>query len=147
MNLPYGITASATVNGQFTSYVLPQSQQWVLGGFGNLSAWLPAVLIGDSVALARATVNAPPFQWEGFTFSAGGFAEVGMSRLEQRREGEPYTRGLGDVGLQLSGSTTKGTSLTLAYGWPVWYRNIDGVIRDNVERERANLYFTLNQSF
>jgi hypothetical protein len=29
----------------------------------------------------------------------------------------------------------------------VWYRNVDGVIRDSVDRNRAYLYFTLNQAF
>jgi len=147
LGLPYGLSAGVAINGQHTSYVLPQSQQWVLGGFGNLSAWLPAVLIGDSGALGRVTLSSPTWQWNAFTFTASGFGEAGMSRLEQRGVGEPYTRGLGDAGFSISGSTTTGTSLTLAYAWPVWYRNIEGVVRDNADRTRANLYFTLNQSF
>ena len=145
--LPYGLSAGIAINGQYTSFVLPQSQQWVLGGFGNLSAWLPAVLIGDSGALGRVTLSSPTWQWSTFTFNASGFGEAGMSRLEQRGAGEPYTRALGDAGFSISGNTAKGTSLTLAYAWPVWYRNIDGIVRDNVDRNRANLYFTLNQSF
>jgi len=92
-------------------------------------------------------LSSPTWQWSTFTFNASGFGEAGMSRLEQRGAGEPYTRALGDAGFSISGNTAKGTSLTLAYAWPVWYRNIDGVVRDNVDRNRANLYFTLNQSF
>jgi len=145
--LPFGITAAASVNAQMTDAVLPQAQQWILGGFGNLSAWLPAVLIGDSGALGRLVLTSPPFAWGAFTFSGGGYAEAGVSRLEQRGIGEPHTRGLGDVGLTLSAGTTTGTSLTLTYGFPVWYRNVEGAIRDSADRNRAHLYFTLNQSF
>jgi hypothetical protein len=92
-------------------------------------------------------LSSPTWQWNVFTFTASGFGEAGISRLEQRGVGEPYSRGLGDAGFSIAGSTTKGTSLTLAYAWPVWYRNIQGVVRDNADRTRANLYFTLNQSF
>jgi hemolysin activation/secretion protein len=145
--LPLGISAAASVTAQMTDATLPQAQQWILGGFGNLSAWLPAVLIGDSGALARVVVSSPPFSWSVFTITGGAYAEAGISRLEQRGPAEPYTRGLGDVGLTLSGSTTTGTSLTLTYGFPAWYRNVDGAVRESVDRNRANLYFTLNQTF
>jgi len=145
--LPYGITAAASVNAQMTDAVLPQAQQWILGGFGNLSAWLPAVLIGDSGALARLVVSSPSFAWSVFSFSGGAYAEAGVSRLEQRGNGEPYTRGLGDLGLSLSATTTTGTSLALTYAFPVWYRNVEGAIRESADRNRANLYFTLNQTF
>lgn len=147
ITLPLGITAGAALTAQHADVTLPQAQQWILGGFGNLSAWLPATLVGDTGTLLRATLNTPPFQWGAFSISGGAFAEGGVSRADARRDGEPYTRGLGDLGLSLSGSTTTGTSLTLAYGWPVWYRNVEGAVRDSVDRSRAHLYFTLNQAF
>lgn len=147
LTLPAGYTAGAALTAQQSDVTLPQAQQWILGGFGNLSAWLPATLIGDTGVLLRATANTPPFQWGAFSISGGAFAEGGVSRADIRREGEPYSRGLADAGLSLSGSTTTGTSLTLAYAWPVWYRNIDGAVRESVDRSRANLYFTLNQTF
>ena len=145
--LPYDITAAATITAQHADATLPQAQQWVLGGFGNLSAWLPAVLVGDSGVLGRATVASRSYQWGGYSISAGGYAEAGMARLDHRGRGEPYTRGLGDVGLTLTGSAPFGTTLTLAYAFPVWYRNVEGAVRQSVDSNRANLYFTLNQTF
>lgn len=146
-SLPAGFSAGATINAQVSDDTLPQAQQWILGGFGNLSAWLPATLIGDTGALGRATLSTPPMQWGAFSFSGSAFAEAGISRPDQRPAGDPYTRGLADLGLSVVGSTTTGTSLTLAYAWPVWYRNVEGAIRESVDRSRAHLYFTLNQTF
>ncbi len=145
--LPYDVTAAAMITAQHADSTLPQAQQWVLGGFGNLSAWLPAVLLGDTGALGRATVSTKAYALGGYSLSAGAYAEAGVARLDQRGRGEPYTRGLGDVGLSLTGSTPFGTTLTLAYAFPVWYRNVEGVVRQSVDSNRAHLYFTLNQAF
>lgn len=145
--LPYDAIAAATITAQHADSTLPQAQQWVLGGFGNLSAWLPAVLLGDTGVLGRATVSSKAYAWGGYSLSAGGYAEAGVARLDQRGRSEPYTRGLGDVGLSLTGSTPFGTTLTLAYAFPVWYRNVEGAVRQSVDSNRAHLYFTLNQTF
>ncbi|MFO1316118.1 MAG: ShlB/FhaC/HecB family hemolysin secretion/activation protein [Burkholderiales bacterium] len=146
-SLPAGFAASVTVSGQYTEDTLPQNQQWVIGGFGNLTAWLPAVLVGDSGALARLSVNTPAYRWGDFGLSGTAFAEGGLSRYSERPAGDPVTRSLADVGLALTGSATFGLTATLAYAWPVWYRNVSGAVRDSVDSNRANLYFALNQSF
>lgn len=146
-SLPAGFSASATISGQYTEDTLPQNQQWVIGGVGNLSAWLPAVLVGDSGALARVAVNGPGYRWGDFGVSGSAFAEAGMTRFSFRPAGDPVTRSLADVGLSVSGATTFGLTATLAYAWPVWYRNVSGAIRESADSNRANLYFTLNQSF
>jgi hemolysin activation/secretion protein len=145
--LPAGYTAGVTLSGQYADSTVPQNQQWVLGGFGNLTAWLPAALVGDSGALARVTVNSPGWAWEGagMTLSAGAFLEGGIARLHNRPVGDPVTRGLGDVGLSVSGVVHTGTSLSLAYGWPVWDRNLPEKEVEALSRSR--LYFSLNQSF
>ena len=147
LGLPAGFSASAAVNGQRTDDTLPQNQQWVLGGYGNLSAWLPAVVVADSGALARGTVTTPPWRWGEFSFSGSAFAEAGWGRFSYRPVNDPYSRALADGGLSVSAFAASGTSATLAYAWPFWYRNIEGREREAVDRSRANLYFTLNQSF
>jgi hemolysin activation/secretion protein len=145
--LPAGFTAGATLSGQYSDDTLPQNQQWVAGGLGNLSAWLPAVLIGDTGALARLSVTSPPYRWGEFGISGAAFAEAGFSRFSYRPVGDPTTRALADAGLSVSGTTSFGTNVTLAYAWPVWYRNVEGAARNVADQARANLYFTLNQSF
>ncbi|MCC6193136.1 MAG: ShlB/FhaC/HecB family hemolysin secretion/activation protein [Burkholderiales bacterium] len=143
--LPEGFSATLTANGQYADATVPQNQQWVLGGLGNLSAWLPAVLVGDSGVLTRATVNTRPLEWKGASLTATLFAEAGTVSTYFRLPGAPGDRGLGDVGLSVSGSLPGGTSLLLAYAWPVWYRNIPQSEREDLFR--ARLFFNLNQSF
>ena len=71
----------------------------------------------------------------------------GVARFAYRPAADPQTRSLADVGLSLTGSTSFGLTATLAYAWPVWYRNVEGAIRDAADANRANLYFSLVQSF
>jgi len=145
--LPYDTTGVLAVTAQYADTTLPQSQQWILGGFGNLTAWLPAVLVGDTGALARATLTSSPYVWKGLSLSGGAFAEAGVAQLHYRGNNEPSWRGLGDLGLTLTGSSPLGTTLTLSYGFPVWYHNVDGAVRKSIDSNTAHLYFTLNHAF
>ena len=145
--LPWGFTTGASLNGQYTNATLPQNQQWVMGGLGNLSAWLPAVTVGDIGLLGRASLSAPAYRWSEFSFNGALFVEAGVTRLNEPPILEPWAKGLGDVGISISGSTATGTSLTLAFAQPVWYWHISETARESVNRARANLYFSVNQSF
>jgi hemolysin activation/secretion protein len=143
--LPQGFSAALNVNGQWADATVPQNQQWVLGGLGNLTAWLPAVLIGDMGSLARASVSMPAREWMGVTVSGGVFVEGGIARSYYTLPGVPVTRGLADAGLNVSASLKGGTSLLLAYAWPIASRNLDPDALDRLDR--SHLYFSLNQAF
>ena len=143
--LPLGYTAGVTWTGQWANANLPQNQQWVLGGFGNLTAWSPAVLAGDIGMLARASLYTPAWQWSGLSVTGGAFAEAGIVRPSYAAIGAPISRGLGDAGLSLSGSMKPGTTLTMAYAWPLWSRNLDQKALDGLNH--AHLYFSLSQTF
>jgi hemolysin activation/secretion protein len=143
--LPEGYTLAASLSGQYADDTVPQNSQWVIGGLGNLTAWLPAILVGDSGALGRLAVSTPSRSWGRFSYSGNVFVEAGMVRSHYRPLNEPTTRALGDAGLSLTGNIDTGTSIVLAYAWPVWYRNVD---RNAINVQgRANVYFSLNQSF
>ena len=133
------------LSGQYADVTVPQNQQWVLGGFGNLTAWLPAVLVGDSGSLGRVTLQSPGFSWNGYGVSGSAYLEAGIVRLHLTPGNFPKTRSLADSGLAVSGTTPFGTTAALAYAWPIASRNVD---LDALNRQsRANLYFTLSQSF
>jgi len=143
--LPMGYSAGLTWTGQWADTTLPQNQQWVLGGFGNLTAYTPAVLVGDSGTLTRANLGTPGWQWSDLSVTGGAFFEAGIVRRHYAADGTPVSRGLSDAGLSLSGSMKTGTSLTVAYAWPLWSRNLEQKAVD--ELSRAHLYFSLNQTF
>jgi len=143
--LPYGLNASASLSAQFADSTVPQNQQWVVGGFGNLTAWLPAVMVGDSGGLARLALGSPTWAWQGYSASGSLFVEAGSVHLHYVPANNPFTRTLGDAGLALAGATPFGTTLSVGYAWPIYSRNVD---REVIDRQyRANVYFTLNQSF
>ncbi|MEO8754465.1 MAG: ShlB/FhaC/HecB family hemolysin secretion/activation protein [Casimicrobiaceae bacterium] len=142
--LPAGYTFGASFNAQWADSTVPQNQQWILGGLGNLSAWLPAVVIGDMGTLGRVAVNSPSWSWEGVSVSGSAFVEAGLTRFHFTAPTIPVTRTLADAGISITGSVSGGTSLTLAYALPVYYRNID---RDLADAQRAQVFFSLTQSF
>jgi len=143
--LPKGFSFGFTWSGQWADATVPQNQQWVLGGFGNLSAYLPAVLVGDSGGLGRLNLSTPPVAWGWLSVAGGAFVETGMARLKYLQVGPNQWRGLADAGLSVSGTVTTGTSLTLGYAWPIASHNLKSEVLDALPK--ANLYFSLNQSF
>jgi hemolysin activation/secretion protein len=143
--LPMGYAAGLSWSGQWADATVPQNQQWVLGGFGNLTAWLPAVLVGDIGTLARASVSTPAWTWSGLSLTGGAFVEGGTAQRHITPIDTPVSRGLADAGLSVSGNLKGGTSLLVAYAWPIASHNLG---QDALDRlDRAHLYFSLNQSF
>jgi hemolysin activation/secretion protein len=142
--LPAGYLFNFSLNGQWADSTVPQNQQWVLGGLGNLSAWMPAVVVGDMGGLGRASVNTPSWTWDKFSVSAAAYVEAGIARFYYTPPDFPTTRSLADAGVSLQGTVAGGTSLTLAYAVPVYYRNVDRQIADP---QRSQVYFSLSQSF
>jgi hemolysin activation/secretion protein len=144
-NLPYEVQFSLSLSGQYADATMPQNNQWVVGGYSNLTAWLPAVLVGDGGLLARAVLQSPGWGYAGYTVGANAFAEAGTVVSHYTPFDKPYSRLLADAGLSVTGNTPFGTSLSVAYAWPIASRNVD---LDAINTAaRANVYFTLTQSF
>ena len=106
--LPFGVSAGIAWSGQWADTIMPQNQQWVLGGFGNLTAWLPAILVGDSGTLLRATVQSPPWRWKEVSVSGNAFVEAGLVNTHYTPAGKPANRAASDAGLSVSGSIQGG---------------------------------------
>lgn len=93
---------SLEVSAQFSHDILPEQQQWVLGGPDVLAAYLPGFAVGDRGAAARFTAHwrglrTGPVEWR-----PAVFAEYGGARFNPGVEERPTgTVRLGDAGLQL----------------------------------------------
>ena len=95
---------------------------------------LPAVHAGEDNTIRLALIG------------CGGRGSGAVGDALSVPDGGPVFRGgLSDAGLSLSGSVKPGTSLTLAYAWPLWTRYLEQKAVD--ELNHANLYFSLNQAF
>ncbi len=144
-SLPENYSLTLNWSGQWADATMPQNQQWVLGGFGNLTAWLPAALVGDSGTLVRLTAATPTWNWQGLSVSGNAFYEWGLVSLYYTPEGAQTTRGASDAGIGLNFKYATGTSATVAFAYPIASRNVE--ISTLNKLGRANVYFSLNQSF
>lgn len=94
-------TAGVELSGQYSAQNLPQQQQWVLGGPGMLSAWLPGVTVGDIGALLRIETG-PDLDLAGLSVAPRLFAEIATWKL--KTESADDTAGeswLADAGAEL----------------------------------------------
>lgn len=142
-NLPRGWNFNFTANGQWALDTLPQNQQWVLGGFGSLSAWTPGNLSGDGGYLLRAVMQSPSWQWGNWQVNAQGFAEQGAVTNHYKPQGSFGWQMLADVGFGLTFTAPWKTTLSLSAARPVANKNVTAT---TLSSQRA-LYFVLQQPF
>ena len=143
-SLPLGMTLSLNASGQGAFDTLPQQQQWVLGGFGSLSAWYPGVLTGDSGYTGRMLLQSPAYHHYGFTLNGNLFAEVGgVTTTYLAPHSNPW-QSLSDVGIGVNLQSRWGTTLSVMSAIPVGWNNVSAPLRSS---DRVVAYFVLQQSF
>jgi hemolysin activation/secretion protein len=143
-SLPLGISAIFNASGQGAFNTLPSQQQWILGGFGNLSAYYPGILAGDSGYSARFQLQSPAWRYKGFQLSSNLFAELGATTLTYLAPHTNPWQSLSDVGLGVNLTSPWGTSLTAMSAIPTGYNNVSKAIRRS---SRIDAYFVLSQNF
>lgn len=124
-------------SAQITDNRLPEQQQWVLGGVGNLHAWLPGVAVGDSGWLTRLELRSPDWTSGDGRLRVRAFAEAGSSRTENRGSGAPEIR-LADAGLALDWHYQDWADVQLAAALPISESGVDQATLDELE---ADFYF------
>lgn len=131
---------SLGMTGQLTTNRLPEQQQWVLGGPGNLYAYLPGAAIGDVGSLLSLKLHRVAFGYHGIGFEPSAFAEYGVSRLTRDGgvQGSERTAVLGDVGVKLSVILSRFFNLTFSATQEVYASDRDTLA---VNAERGLLYF------
>lgn len=146
--LPAGFNLAVALSGQvgeLNDYErLPSNQQWVLGGFGNLTAWYPGIVSGDSGYLARMVATGPLWTWGEFNVSPSAFVEAGGSRTNYIYPDVPNSQFLSDYGIGLTSTAFRRGTINMAYAWPWRTRDAGPLI---VNDSRARLYFNVALSF
>lgn len=145
--LPADLLASIEVKSQFsTNDRLPQQQQWVLGGPGNLSAFLPGVLVGDTGAYGRFQIDLP--RWHVLTrpFRISLFVEAGSASFEGSNPPSGLTerRTATDAGIKLQFSPVEHIEVTGYVAEPLSTSHIP---ESRLEEVEADVYFTINATF
>lgn len=140
--LPKGFSANLTASGQWGLDTLPGNQQWVVGGYGSLSAFSSS-LSGDGGYLLRAVLQTPPWSWRGWQVALQGYWEQGAVTTHYTPVNTPAWRMLADVGVGLTFTSPWKTSLSLLAARPVAQKNVSAAV---FESQRA-VYFVLQQPF
>lgn len=143
--LAHGLSAQFDLSGQLTPDILPSYEQWVLGGWRSLSAWLPGTLVGDrgySVRLAVQGPSWPPV--DNLKLHAGVFAEYAAARYSYAPAGGPGWQRLADVGADLALDLPHpGAHALFAYARPMAHSNVPYDVRRH-QRAHAFLYLQLD---
>jgi hemolysin activation/secretion protein len=142
-NLPRGWTSSLSGSAQWALDTLPQNQQWVLGGYGSLSAWTPGLLVGDGGYLLRGQLATPPRSWRGWQVAANGFIEQGAVTFHYMAAGLPAWSMLADAGVGLTLTSPWKTQLTLSAARPIASKNVTATTMAS----QRSLYLVVQQSF
>lgn len=142
-SLPFGLSASLSANGQGSFNTLPSQQQWVLGGFGNLSAWYPGIIVGDSGYSARAQLLSPAWDFHGFTAQANLFTEAGGTH-NIYAPGSPPWQSLSDAGVGVNLQSPWGTHFAVISAVPVGWNHVTQAVRQS---DRVDAYFVISQNF
>ncbi len=122
---------------------LPQQHQWVLGGFGGLSAWLPGALLGDSGYLANVGLQREWQRW-GINFSGAIFAEYGAAWFEDTTSALGDKQSASDAGLRLTAAGGGGVSSDFIIATPLSDSVADTERLDNL---RSDFFWRLTLSF
>jgi hypothetical protein len=101
--LPLADSGNLRLNAmaQFANEQLPQQQQWVLGGMGSISAYLPGVLSGDSGYYGKLDY-AKTVTVLGIEVEPEIFVEYGAAWFENASGLEGETRSIVDAGVKFS---------------------------------------------
>lgn len=142
--LPAGFELAAQVAGQYANTSLPQYLQWVGGGSGNLSAWLPGTIVADRGGVARVSAMTPKKQLGRLELRASLFSEYGYASVANPAPGFGTHVKASDYGIGLSATTSFGTALSLEAAKPI---KTDGMPDDYLYRQRSHFYFNLLQKF
>ncbi|MFT7405686.1 ShlB/FhaC/HecB family hemolysin secretion/activation protein [Zhongshania sp.] len=132
------------LSAQFANEQLPQQQQWVLGGMGSMSAYLPGVLSGDSGYYGKLDY-ANTVSVLGLDFTPSVFVEYGAAWFENASGVEGDTRSIVDAGVKFSADL----------GWATQFDSVfarsladDGFANAAALKSfEANFYFTLKKVF
>lgn len=129
--------------GQLADEQLPQQQQFVLGGMGSLSAYLPGALIGDEGVFVSASLN-KKLVWNGLDLLPAAFAEYGTSQFNNASSDLGSNQSLADAGLRLTVSYQDALYSEFVVARPLYDDVVD---EDAVEALEADFFWRLRYTF
>lgn len=146
-SIPHGMSVELSGNAQWSPNTLPAQQQWVLGGFGNLSAWEPGTIVGDSGYVARLQLNSPTFRRWNSAAKLGAYIETGGAAYANPSPGTAPWQTLSDVGLSLSLTLPHKISIRAMAAHPFHTSGFTRAGQTNLRLNRINAFFVIQKGF
>jgi hemolysin activation/secretion protein len=145
--LPWGFTAQWTANGQWADSTMPANNQWIIGGFGNLSAYYSGVAEGDSGYAGRFNLQTPAAHWGPVTGTGSFFVETaGVTDHYLLPYQHPWEN-LSDIGLGLSLATPWGSQISAVSALPIGHNGFAPNQISALRKQRIDAYFVFTQNF
>ncbi len=132
------------VSAQLANEQLPQQQQWVLGGMGSMSAYLPGVLSGDSGYYGKLDYTRSITVLD-IDLESTAFVEYGAAWFENTGGVEGDTRSIVDAGVKFSADLGWDVQLDAVFA-----RSLadDGFANSSALKSfEADFYFSLKKVF
>lgn len=146
-SLPLGFSLQGSASGQWSNQTMPANNQYVVGGFGNLSAYTPGVIQGDSGYAGRISVQAPSVRLGKFTATGSLFGEDVAVTDHYLSPGQRPWKSLSDIGLGVTLSSPWGTSINAMTAIPVGHNGFSSSELAAVRNSRIDAYFLFTQTF
>lgn len=122
----WDIVSRLTFKGQVTlGAELPQQQQWVLGGPGELSAFLPGILIGDNGSYGRFDLIMPPLSLGPSNLRLTFFVEAGNAVYADRTGSDAAVRAAADAGVKLELDVGEWLDMSVYHAESLGVRNFE----------------------
>ncbi len=132
---------------QYADVMVPEQQQWIVGGIGNLHAYVPGVAIGDRGLLARLVGEYSAINFEAYRISLKPrvFAEFAAAEFSQAAAGLPEgVQSLSDIGAELVLGIGPYLETALTGAFPLHDSGIARQVRDDA---RADFFFRFTAKF
>lgn len=141
------LTSGLELSGQYSKDALPEQQQWVIGGQGNLTTALPGVATGDSGYLFRAyteTTLAAPYL-KGVDLRPKVFIETGSTAFELPKLGQATgDQSVVDIGFEVGFKYRQWLDGSIAYAREV---GNDGITTQTLNDANARVYFRIGVKY
>ena len=133
------------VIAQITDDTLPEQQQWVMGGIGNVESYLPGVAAGDSGGLARFQLEFSSYDVSMVKIAPMLFVEYGYAKYENPFDGvqSGATQSIADGGLALAFSSGP-FEASFSYAESLQEKKVS---KDVLHDSDANMFFRVAMKF
>ncbi len=141
------ISGELQLSAQYADVTVPEQQQWIVGGIGNLHAYVPGVALGDRGLLARLVGEYTVINFEAYRISLKPrvfleFAAAEFSDPPLGREDE--VESLSDIGAEVVLGLGPFFETALTAALPLHSSKVPKQVRDDA---RADFFFRLTGRF